>query len=180
VTTRKFPSLALLSLVAVSALVLLAACGGDDDDDGGGGGNSTTTSGGGNITTSGGTGSDEDFVADICKAGKQFAADFQTALKDLGTNASDPNKIAEKLTKPVEDFVKAFAKAKPPKDLKDWHEQATSQMNLLVKNLKENNDFSAFEEQDQPFPDPPANAEERLSKVAEKNKDCQDAGIFND
>ncbi|MBK6320553.1 MAG: hypothetical protein IPF51_17650 [Dehalococcoidia bacterium] len=48
---------------AVLGASVFAACGGDDDDDGG----------------SGGTGTDEKYVASICKAGAEFA----TAMEKL-------------------------------------------------------------------------------------------------
>ncbi|MBK8558944.1 hypothetical protein [Candidatus Amarobacter glycogenicus] len=54
---------------AVLGASVFAACGGDDDDDGG----------------SGGTGTDEKYVASICKAGAEFATAMEKLSKDLAS-----------------------------------------------------------------------------------------------
>ncbi len=155
--------LVLYASVATLALGAMAfsACGGDDDD------------GGSSSSSSGGTGSDEKFVADICKAGAQFSKDLEKASANLG-NASDPKKAAEALADPFEDFAKAFDKAKPPKDLKDWHDQASKKLNEAVAALKKG-DLESDIFTGEPFPDPPKEASDRLTKIAENNKDCKDA-----
>lgn len=152
--------------VAALALGAMAftACGGDDDDD----------SGSSSSSSSGGTGSDEKFVADICKAGSQFSKDLEKATTSLG-NTSDPKKAAQALAKPFEDFANAFDKAKPPKDLKDWHDTASDKLKTAVAALKKGDLEADIFTQDEPFPDPPKDAADRLSKIADNNKDCQDA-----
>ncbi len=150
-----------IAMVAVASLAL-AACGGDDDDDDSGG------------STSGATGSDEKFVADICKAGAQFSKDLEKATADLAS-VTDPKKAAEKLADPFEDFANAFQKAKPPKDLKDWHSDASDKLDDAVAALKKGDLEADIFTQDEPFPDPPKDAADRLSKIADNNKDCQDA-----
>ncbi len=165
----------MLLLGMVTAFALVAGCGGDDDDDDGGDDGGAVGGGGGG----GGTGSDENFVSDLCKAGAKLSKDIDAALKDVGTS-TDLTKIAEKITGPFEEFAKAFDKAKPPKDLQDWYTQANNGMKQTVKSLKETKDFSGVTEEDDPFPEMPAAAEERLTKIAEKNKDCQEAGYFDD
>lgn len=158
----KFRKLALYLGVATIALgaTMFAACGGDDDDDGG--------------STSGATGSDEKFVADICKAGVTFSKDLEKVMKDAAS-LSDEKKAAQALADPFEDFANAFSKAKPPKDLSEWHKDASSKLKEAVKALKDGDLESDIFTQDSPFPDPPKEASERLTKVAEGNKDCQEA-----
>ena len=140
---------------AVLGASVFAACGGDDDDDGG----------------SGGTGTDEKYVASICKAGAEFATAMEKLSKDLASE-KDLEKAAEKAAEPFEDFAKAFAKANPPKDLKEWHDDASDALDKAVKGLKDGN-FDALG--DELMPDPPKDISDRLTKVADKNKDCQDA-----
>lgn len=135
-----------------------AACGGDDDDGGGGGG---------------ATGSDEKFVADICKAGAKFSKDLESVSSNI--SSTDPKEIAAKFAKPFEDFSNAFSKARPPKDLADWHKDASAKLKDAVAQLKKGDAESGFFAGDEPFPDPPKNAADRLEKIAGKNKDCQDA-----
>jgi hypothetical protein len=137
-----------------------AACGGDDDDGG--------SSGGG-----GGTGSDAAFVADICKAGAKFSKDLESASSNI--SSTDPKEIAAKFAKPFEDFSNAFSRAKPPKDLAAWHKDASAKLKDAVAQLKKGDAESGFFAGDEPFPDPPKDASDRLSKIAEKNKDCQDS-----
>jgi len=140
---------------AILGASLFGACGGDDDGSGGG------------------TGSDEDFVADICKAGAKFAKAMDNLEKDL-KNETDFTKIAEKAAGPFEDFAKDFAKANPPADLKEWHQDASDGLTAAVKGLKDG-DFAALG--GELIPTPPEGAAERISKAAEGNKDCEDADL---
>ncbi len=140
------------------AASLLGACGGDDDDDSG---------------SSGGTGSDEKFVADICKAGATFAKAMDGLQKELASE-TDLGKVAEKASKPFENFSKDFAKANPPKDLKAWHDDTSDALKTAAKGLKDGN-FDALGED--LITEPPGDAADRLAKVAEGNKDCQEADI---
>ena len=137
--------------------MFFASCGGDDDDGGGGGG---------------GTGSDEKFVADFCKAAAKFSEDLD---KLDPSKITDVDKIGETLAEPFEDFSDSFAKLKPPSDLKEWHEDASKALKDTVKALKDGDFENTLD--DNPFPEFPEKAAERLSKVAEKNDDCKDAEI---
>ena len=164
---RKTAVTAFGGMFAATAVLVAAACGGGDDDGGGG--------------SSRGTGSDERYVSDVCKAGKQFQESFFAALASVGSS-QDPNKVAEALAKPLEDFAKSFDRANPPSDLKDWHEQTAKQLNDAVKQFKESDNIddleSAFDED--LISSPPAGASERLQAIAESNSDCQEAGFSFD
>ena len=138
--------------------MFFGACGGDDDDTIGGGGRS---------------GSDEDFVDDFCKAGSDFAKDIQDIGDDL-SEETDPEKIGDAMSEPFEDFANAFKDLNPPSDLEDWHDDASKSLDNVVKSLKDGN-FDAEALSDEPFPEMPKDAEERLSKLAEENEDCQDS-----
>jgi hypothetical protein len=161
---RKTAATAFGGLFAATAILLAAACGGGDDDGGSGG--------------SRGAGNDERYVADICKAGKAFQEDFFAALAGVGSS-QDPNKVVEALAKPLEEFAKAFDRANPPSDLKTWHEQTAKQLKDVVKQFKDSDNLDdlgeAFDED--LISSPPAGAAERLQRIAESNKDCQDAGF---
>jgi hypothetical protein len=143
--------------VALGAMVF-AGCGGGDGGSGGGGG----------------TGSDEKFVSDICKAGLTFSKSLEDVFKDPAALA-DEEKALGKLADAFEDFSNAFAKANPPSDLKAWHSDASKQLKEGVKQIKSGDLEGGIFAGDSPFPEPPAAAGDRLSKVAESNKDCQDA-----
>ncbi len=143
-------------LPAVLAAGLLGACGG-----GGGGG---------------GTGSDEQFVADVCKAGAKFQDDLTKLITKLTTIDSE-EEAAKEIAKPFEDFAASFKKAKPPADLKEWHTEAGKSLDQAVAALKKG-DTSTFD--GDPFPEPPSGAADRLNKIAEKNADCQKAQLFSE
>ncbi|WP_322796396.1 hypothetical protein [Tepidiforma sp.] len=148
----------LLGLAGAAALALLggAACGG-----GGGGG----------------TGSDEEFVADVCKAGAQFQKDLEAAFTKMASADSQEDAV-KAVAEPFEKFANAFKDANPPSDLKEWHKEASNSLDDAVAALKKGNMDAEIFSSDTPFPDPPAGAAERLQKIAENNKDCQDADLF--
>ena len=144
----------------VLVALVLGACGGDSD--------------GGSAT---GTGSDEKFVADICKAGAQFQDDLTKLFANLG-NIQSEEEAAKKLAEPFESFAKSFKAAKPPSDLKEWHSAASKSLDEAVTAMKKGDTNAAIFQQDSPFPEPPKGAEERLSKIAASNADCQKSGLF--
>ncbi|MEO6397080.1 MAG: hypothetical protein ABIP13_01310 [Tepidiformaceae bacterium] len=163
---RKYTRWALLSAAALLAMVALAACGDDDD-----------SSGGGNVI-GGGSGGDEAYVADICKATQKFSDDISALTKDP-TKLKDPNDIGALFAGPFETFAKSVSKAKPPSDLKDYHSQVVKTLNDASKQIKESKDLSALSALgDSAIPEPPTAAKDRIQKVAEKNKDCNDSGLF--
>lgn len=168
-TVRKFTRWALFSAIAIIALMAVAACGGDDGGSGGPGGP------GGNV----GTGSDENYVAALCKASKQFSDDLAKITADP-SKLKNPDDIGDAFAEPFDAFAKAVSKAKPPSDLKEYHGQFVKTLNDTSKKMKDSKDgsfLSAFGETD--FPEPPQAAKDRLEKVAAKNKDCKEAGLFN-
>ncbi len=150
--------LAAFLVPVLMAAALFAACGGGDGD-------------------GGGTGSDEKFVADICKAGATFQEDLTKVFGELASADSEEEAV-KLIAEPFETFAKAFKAAKPPADLKDWHSEASKSLDDAVKALKAGNTDAAIFEQDSPFPEPPASAQERLQKIADGNPDCQEAALF--
>ncbi len=161
----------MLALALPMALgVLFAACGGDDDDDDDGG-----DSGSGSSVQ---TGSDEKYVADMCKAYNTYATALTKAMLSIEEKDSeDAGALLKAFVGPMEDFAKAYAKMKPPADIKDWHVSSAKALSDQVKALKDAKDLSAFENiGESPVGDMPAGAEERLTKLADKNKDCAAVG----
>ncbi|MGI8926113.1 MAG: hypothetical protein ACR2HN_05625 [Tepidiformaceae bacterium] len=161
-------------LPATLALLLAAAlvgCGGDDDDD-------DDTNGGDNNgipNLGGGTGGDDKFVADVCKAGVAFLNSLNKSISDPAI-VQDSEKLTEKIADSFEDFSNEFAKARPPSDMKSWHSDASKELKARVSRLKKGEDLeTVFADEGEPFPEPPAAAGERLRAAAEKNKDCQEA-----
>jgi hypothetical protein len=126
----------------------------------------------------GGTGSDEQFVADLCKAGAKFDEDLTKLFAGIA-NIGSEEEAAKKFAEPFEAFARSFKAARPPADLKAWHAEASKSLDDAVKALKGGNTDAAIFAQDSPFPEPPAAADERLSKIAEKNADCQKANLFS-
>ncbi|MBI5947668.1 MAG: hypothetical protein HY875_05995 [Chloroflexi bacterium] len=170
--TKHFRRWALIlpAMLAVVAAFALVACGGDDDDDDTGGSGGDT---GGNVQT----GSDEKYVGQICKAMKTFTTSLDAATKDLSSASNgDVDKLLEKMAAPFDQLAKDFGKANPPKDMKDWHVAATKALQDIAKSLKDAKGLDALDALgEDPFPEPPAGVEERLSKLADNNADCKAA-----
>ena len=167
---RKFTRWAVFSAIATIALMALAACGGDDSTSGGPG---SGPGGSSNIAT----GSDENYVADLCKATKKFTDDLAAATKDP-SKLQGGEDIGKLFGEPFEAFAKSVSRAKPPSDLKDYHSQIVKTLNDAAAKIKTSKDLSVLSTLgDSTIPDPPQAAKDRLQKVAEKNKDCTDSAF---
>lgn len=181
---RPLFAMAALSLLAFAALGA-AACGGDDDDSGSNGATNsgadattttTTTSSNDKASDAGGakpSGTDEKYVAALCKSAAEFLDSF-SKLQASAATATSEDDILKAFTKPMEEWIKDMKDAKPPSDLKDYHEKTVAAMEKALNGMKSGdpNALSNFD-----IGDPPKGAAERLQAAADKNKDCQDAQI---
>ena len=189
---KKFTVWLAAGLVLVLAMVALAACGDDDDKGssssgglGGPGGGSSTTSSSNNNSSSGGgasapgSGSEKAYVAELCKASK----DFQTAMTKI---TADPSKLSDQsaamkaFTEPFENFANAVSKAKPPSDVKDYHNQVVKVLNDTVAKLKKGDPAALQSLGDTNIPTPPANISDKYDKLAKDNPDCANTGLFGE
>ena len=160
--------MALLLGIAPFALgaTFFAACGGDDDDGGGGGG--------------GGNGSDEDFVDGLCGAFKDFEDDF-TKIFANPADLGDEEDAAKAMAEPFENLAKAFGDLNPPKDLEDWHKDASDALDDAAKQLKDGNFDEGIFAEESPIEEPPQAAQDRLEKLINDNEDCKDSNFnFDD
>jgi hypothetical protein len=168
-TIRKALGWALIAVVAIAAFALFAACGDDDSS-------SSSSSGG---ATNGGTGSDAQYVATICKAAGKFSDDIAAASKDP-SKLADPTAAAGLFQKPLEDYVATLKTAKPPSDVKSYHDALVKALDDAVTQLKTKHDISAFTSLGDNLPTPPAGVSDRLQKAAASDADCTKAGFnFN-
>lgn len=154
---RKFALLGIAPLVLAAAFV--AACGGGDGD-------------------GGGTGSDEAYVAAVCKAGAKFQEDLFAALGTMDFDAPEEDQL-KAFEEPFKNFADSLNKAKPPADLKAWHENAVKTINTMVSDIR-NGNMDALEGEEDPLGDPPPAAAARLQAIAEKNQECIDADFTFD
>lgn len=186
----KLKKLAWLVLLPAVLAMLLVACGGDDDDDttGGDDSNGAVTDNGSDDNSdgaktddkktddkkdsplSGGTGSDEKYVADICKLSREWWDDMSAAFTKF--DPEKPEEFAKALTDPLNQYANELGKVKPPKDLKEWHEGLVAMFKEMIKGV-ESGEGDIFSDSDAAYPDMPADAMERLTKIAEKNDDCK-------
>ena len=141
-----------LFLGATAATFGLAACGGDDD--GGGGG----------------TGTDDEYVGAICGALLTFQDDITKVIADSSGDETD-EEAAELLVKPLEAYVSNLKKAKPPSDVKEYHEDIVKKTEDAVKQIKDDKNLDAFDEIGDPK-EPPQDIKDRLDAAASKNADC--------
>jgi len=176
----------LAAFTVVSAAVFVA-CGGDDDKSSSGGSSSSSSSSGSSDSAkpSGATGSDEAFVKDLCAAAGRMAADIKKASSAPAAKSDDPSKAFEQIftsmAGPIDQFAKDFAKAKPPKDLAQWHADASKQLSAVAKALKDGkfDDPSLTSLDNSPMPDMPKDIEARLDKLAKNADGCKDNDIFS-
>lgn len=121
----------------------------------------------------GGDGNDKDFVTGLCEASSALRAGVEKAVKD-GASSTEPGKAVELMVAPVDAFVKAFGDLNPPKDLKTWHKDATSQLEATAETFRKEKQLTALAAfNDSPVPDPPADAKVRLQAVAQDIPACQ-------
>ncbi len=121
------------------------------------------------------SGNDEDFVRGLCEASTELRGGVEKAVKD-GSTSTDPNRVIELLTVPIDTFVKAFDKLKPPKDLKTWHEVASKELQQTAETFRKEKKLTALASfSDSPVPNPPAAAKTRLKTAAVEIPEC--AGV---
>lgn len=137
-------------LVAGLSLLVTAACGGG-----------------------GSAGSDEDYVAAICKAQQSFQAALERLSQDRSIG-SEQEAVAA-LIPAVEQLAKDFKAAKPPADVKDYHNKVAKALEDGAKALKKDKNLANLDALD-PGP-PPAEAGQRLQALADDNADCTFAGF---
>lgn len=145
--------LARLALIAFLVVPAASACGSDD-------------------------GNDEDFVRGLCEASSELRTGVEKAVKD-GAASTDPGKGVELMVAPIDTFVEAFADLKPPKDLKDWHKDATKQLEASAATFRTEKRLTALAGfNDSPVPDPPAAAKTRIQAAAKDVPECDGVAYF--
>lgn len=124
------------------------------------------------VACGGGEGNDEDFVKGLCEASSELRSGVEKAVKD-GSTSTDPGKVVELMIVPIDAFAKAFDDLKPPKDLKDWHEETADQLNATATSFRTEKKLTALAAfNDSPIPSPPGDARARLEAAAEDVPEC--------
>ena len=121
-----------------------------------------------------GAGSDEQYVATICKASLKLTDAIAKASSDPSKvkNADDAVKL---LSEPFQQYLNDLKGANPPKDVKDYHDQTVKAVSDSLEKLKKDKNPSALSSGDQPQPS--QTIKDRLSRVADSNEDCKKAGF---
>jgi ABC-type glycerol-3-phosphate transport system substrate-binding protein len=153
----------LLAPALGAALILSAACGDDNDVPGGGGSNNPT-------------GSDEKYVTQLCTGFGDFQDSFFKVLTSLTATSSEKD-VQKALEKPIDDLVKAMERANPPKDVKQYHDDAVKQLQAMQKQIKSGN-LDALGDDEGVFPDPPQDVQDRLAAAAANVKECDGLDLF--
>ena len=135
--------------------------------------------GGGSAGTVG-TGTDQQYLKDLCVAGRAVA----DANKKESVAAKSFNELAGKMAGPYENYAKAFAAANPPPDLKQWHDAAVTKINSAVAVLSKDKNSKALDGvAEAPYSELPDPAKGRLAVLAPTMKECNNltfAGIAGD
>jgi hypothetical protein len=157
--------------VAVVSIALFAACGGGDDDSPAGG------PGGGDAKVSG---SDEQYVATLCKASLNFSKSFEDIFKDPKNAAKNEEDAMKLFVEPYEKLVKDMEKANPPKDLKSYHNDMVDSLKKALDGMKKGDIEAIMAVGDTGVPEPPQDVADRLQRAAADNEDCKEADFsFN-
>ena len=129
--------LAALSLTAV--MTLLGACGGDDDSTGGGAakGSSPAAKDDSKVANAGPvSGTDKEYVKDMCVSFNSYMDGVFKVIQSDPSSATDQAAIAKKLGPFLESFAKDVDKAKPPRDVKKYHDELVKQVKDSSEKLK--------------------------------------------
>jgi hypothetical protein len=152
-----------LALGAVLVLALLvAACGGGDSDDNANNGDATV-----------GTSEDRQFVSAVCSAYGAFAAAVERGLRNP-SEIRRPEDLTERFAGPFDELARAFQRARPPRDLREWHAQASAELAQIADRLRRGNLDAAASLGSNPIPALPAAAAARLEEVALNTRVCTD------
>lgn len=157
----------ILMLLPISALVF-SACG-DDDDSGG------NNSGG---VTSSGSGSDTDYVKSVCVSFNKYVSDFSAQAAKDPTSLSDPTK-AMKIAAPIlSDLADSLSKAKPPKDVKSYHDGLVKSIRDVAQKAKDGkiNSLDELSGIGDSVGEPSQDIQDRLSKAADGVTECNQGG----
>ena len=127
-------------------------------------------------------GSDEDWVAAVCKGFENFAANIEDAQEEaanLDPGGDVEEEAAKLLADPIAQLAKDIDKANPPADLKQSHDQLVSALETAAAALKDGN-FGILDEIGDTLGnfEPPQAIRDRISAVAENTASCSDIGIF--
>lgn len=152
---RSFRASTVLITASLAFAMMLAACGGDDDG------------------ASGSSGTDEQYVATVCKAELKLKSAVAEVSKDPSKlkNSSD---AFDALVAPYEQFVNDLKTVKGPSDVLEYH---SSLVKLLTDNLataKKTKDVKALSAGTSPKASQAI--QDRLNKAAASNADCKAAG----
>lgn len=144
----------LLITASVAFAMMLAACG-DDDDDGAG------------------AGTDEQYVAAVCKA--------ELKLKNAVAEVTkDPSKLKNStdafnaLIAPYEQFINDLKAVKGPSDVLDYHSGVVELLSDNLATAKKSKDVKALSAGTSPKASQAI--QDRLNKAAASNADCKAAG----
>ena len=135
----------------------------------------------------GGPGSDEEYVKAVCQAvnrSVERSAEIEDEIDEIMAGADNEDEALEevfKLTaKPISDFANDLAKAKPPADMKEFHDQVVDAFKTHAKQLEDGDrealvrSAGAFD-----FLEPPQAIQDRLNAVAANTSECDDSDFFN-
>lgn len=142
---RLFP---FASWLLLPVLFMFGACGGDSSDP-----DPTTTS------NRGGTGTDEEYLADICSGTSEFS------------NALLSKTTAEEIAEVIRDFIGQMKEANPPADLVKYNDD-------FVKYLEDSvSDPTSLVTRNPPLP--PKDVQRRLAAKELSVDECKDGTFFS-
>jgi hypothetical protein len=162
-----------VAVFALAVPLLVAACGDDASD---GGGSPTATPGRPESDTAT---SDAAYMKAVCTAANDATGPVLTKLAGDTSILNDQQKLVETLTPALTALSQKLADIQPPADLKDYHEKAVSELNVIVGKAKSGQvqDFGDLAGVEDTLK-PPADVQERVMTAANSVPECQQSLFF--
>lgn len=133
---------------------------------------------GGESSSGGGDGTDKGFVKEVCSAVNRFRDDATQQIISNPGSLGDEEKLSQVMAKPFARFVETFAEAKPPADLASWHDDATEDLERVLKEVNAGKGGGEIFQDSTLFIEPSAEQQERLLAAADGVSECDGATVI--
>lgn len=134
--------------------------------------------GGDESSSSGGDGTDKGFVKAVCSAVNRFRTDATEQIATNPGSLGSEESLSKIMAKPFARFVENFSEAKPPADLKEWHDTATEELERVLKEVNAGKGGGEIFQDSTLFIEPGAEQQERLLAAADGVSECEGATVI--
>ena len=123
----------------------------------------------------GGDSVDRDYLKSFCRAGRIYTEDIDKVFDlIIDGEIANPDDLREDIATIMEDFVDEYKDARPPQDLRMFHDESTRQLKQGAEFLRRN-DLEKLVELYRSLPDAPRHVQVRLENIAQDVNECKKA-----